>query len=146
MNSEASDANILLVEDDETDREAVVRAFRRHNLPYNIHLAKDGEEALALLQRGAEAKIERPYLILLDLNMPRMNGLEFLKALRKDSSIANSIVIVFTTSDNISDMRAAYQECVAGYLVKSIDDRDCSGLVELIRPYFEHVEFPPEQT
>ncbi|MCB0321513.1 MAG: response regulator, partial [Bdellovibrionales bacterium] len=78
---------VLLVDDDEADRESIQRSFRKHKIANPLVIAENGEEALKLLRGEGSASIERPYLVLLDLNMPRMNGIQFLEALRSDSSI-----------------------------------------------------------
>ena len=82
--------NILLVEDDEIDAEALQRSFAKHKIANPITVAKDGLEALQIL-RGADDRepFASPYIILLDLNMPRMNGIEFLEAIRADDELRN---------------------------------------------------------
>ncbi|MEZ4682691.1 MAG: response regulator [Caldilineaceae bacterium] len=91
--------NILLVEDDEVDAEALLRAFRKRHVTVPLTVVKNGLEALMLLRSQREEKhLPRPYIILLDINMPQMNGLEFLEALRQDETLKTSIVFVLTTS------------------------------------------------
>ena len=142
--SEARTVQILLVEDDEIDAEAVRRAFHRLRIANPIHEARNGLEALARL-RGTDGAppLERPYLVLLDLNMPRMNGIEFLHAIRSDPELAHSIVFVLTTSDDDRDKLRAYDKNVAGYLVKSKVGEDFTNLVSLIDHFWRYVEFPP---
>lgn len=137
-------AHILLVEDDDIDAEAMVRAFRTHWRNSPMTIAKDGLEALALLQGGGNRRLSQPYLILLDINMPRMSGLEFLSVLRQDERLKRSIVFVLTTSDRPEDKMAAYDYQVAGYLLKSRNGEDFRELIELLRSYGQIVEFPPE--
>lgn len=132
--------HILLVEDDEIDAEAVVRAFRKRNFKNPLTIVPDGVEAFAVLQR----EIRPPYLILLDLNMPRMSGLEFLERLRQDPLLRRSIVFVLTTSDREEDKLAAYDAQVAGYLVKARAGEDFSNITQLLETYWSTVEFPPE--
>lgn len=111
---------VLLVEDDDIDAEAVVRAFKKHNIINNVIRVHDGIEALDALQGKSNHKIiPRPYLILLDINMPRMNGLEFLQAIRKDNELQDSIVIMLTTSESLNDKNAAKQLQAAAYMNKS---------------------------
>ena len=136
--------HILLVEDDDIDAEAMARAFRTHRLTSPMTIAKDGLEALALLQGGGNKRLNQPYLILLDINMPRMSGLELLSVLRQDERLKRSIVFVLTTSDRPEDKMAAYNYQVAGYLLKSRNGEDFRGLIELLRNYGQLVEFPPE--
>lgn len=108
---------ILLVEDDEVDIEAFQRAWRGTALPNAVHIAGDGSEALDWLRsRGAGA--ERACLIILDLNLPRMNGLELLQALQADSTMAPHRVFVLTTSARPADLAEAYARNACGYFLK----------------------------
>jgi CheY-like chemotaxis protein len=136
----------LLVEDDEVDSEAVQRAFAKLKLANAIIVASDGFEALNILRgEGGYARLPRPYLILLDLNLPRMNGIEFLEALRKDSELKSSVVFVLTTSNDPKDIVAAYDEQVAGYFLKRKVGEEFLAMTELIESYWRIVAFPPEQ-
>lgn len=137
--------HLLLVEDDEVDAEAVVRAFRRQKITHPFTIVPDGIEALNTL-RGEDGRrpLSWPYLILLDINTPRMNGLEFLQALRGDARLHRSIVFVFTTSDQYEDIMAAYEWQVAGYFLKSRAGPDFVNLISLLTDYLRVVEFPPE--
>jgi CheY-like chemotaxis protein len=136
---------ILLVEDDEIDAEAIVRAFKKQEIANPFTIVTDGIEALDILRGEAgHPRLSQPYLILLDINMPRMNGIEFLKVLRQDAELRQSIVFVLTTSNGEADKTAAYDEQVAGYLLKSNTDRDFSDIVTLFTSYERVVEFPPK--
>src|SRR5215212_3654714 len=100
--------SILLIEDDEVDAEAVGRALRQQQLANPLIHAPDGLCALDLLRgRPGEAPLPKPYIILLDMNMPGMNGLEFLRELRQDPALAESVVFVVTSSTNPQDKLAA---------------------------------------
>ncbi|HMQ30043.1 MAG TPA: response regulator [Chloroflexaceae bacterium] len=110
--------NILLVDDDDVDVMNVQRAFKRNNIINPLHIARDGIEALELLRGDSVPKERR--LILLDLNMPRMNGLEFLRELRDDPELRALTVIVLTTSDDERDKVEAYNLNVAGYIIKPV--------------------------
>jgi len=134
---------ILLVEDDEIDQMAVRRAFRRAKLENDIVAAGDGLEALEIL-RGEhdEKELEGPFIILLDLNMPRMGGLEFLEEIRKDEKLGKSVVFVLTTSDDEGDIAAAYEANVAGYIVKSRVGESFKDLVGVLDPYWKLVQLP----
>lgn len=107
---------VLVVDDDDVDVMGVTRALKRLKITNPLVRARNGLEALALLR--TEGAVERPYLILLDLNMPRMNGIEMLAELRADSALANAVVFVLTTSDDDQDKVAAYANHIAGYIVK----------------------------
>lgn len=132
---------ILLVEDDEVDVMGIRRAFDRNGIDCELHVARDGYEALALM-RQADSVLRWPYIVLLDLNMPRMSGQEFLDAVRADEELCHAIVFVLTTSDNPRDIELAYAKNVAGYVVKTSLDEDMGELVRLLEPYWRMVEFP----
>lgn len=132
-------AAILLVEDDDIDALSVMRAFSRLKIANPIVRAKDGIEALEILKNQ---EIEHPYLILLDLNMPRMGGLELLNTLRHDPSLESSVVFVLTTSKDDEDKLAAYKQHIAGYIVKEKLDDGFEDLVKLLDHYWRLVELP----
>tara|TARA_B110001454_G_scaffold21735_1_gene21072 strand:- start:32102 stop:32530 length:429 start_codon:yes stop_codon:yes gene_type:complete len=132
-------AAILLVEDDDIDALSVIRAFSRLKIANPIVRAKDGIEALEILKNQ---EIEHPYLILLDLNMPRMGGLELLNTLRNDPSLETSVVFVLTTSKDDEDKLAAYKQHIAGYIVKEKLDDGFEDLVKLLDHYWRLVELP----
>ena len=115
--------NILLVEDDEVDIMTVQRAFKKGNITNPLYLAGNGIEALAMLRdtptQPSLIPAERR-LILLDLNMPKMNGLEFLQELRADPAIRHIPVVVLTTSNEERDRVQAYDLNVAGYILKPV--------------------------
>lgn len=115
--------NLLLVEDDDVDTMTVRRAFKQNKLDakHCLHVASDGVEALAMLRgEGTEKIPASDRLILLDLNMPRMNGIEFLTALRADPVLQHIPAIVLTTSDEDRDKVEAYSLNVAGYILKPV--------------------------
>jgi len=137
------DVRLLVVEDNDVDAELVVRSLRKNKIANPILLARDGREALEILRgEGGRERLEQPYLILLDINMPRMNGLEFLEEIRKDPQLASSIVFVFTTSDDERDIAAAYGCNVAGYVPKSNAGRDFLNLVSMLDSFVLSVRFP----
>lgn len=130
---------LLLVEDDDIDAMGVERALKRRRIANPLFRARDGVEALELLRSGAVA---RPYLILLDLNMPRMGGLEFITEVRQDPQFSNSVVFVLTTSKSDEDLSAAYRSHVAGYIVKSEIGDSFGSLVQMLDAYWQIVELP----
>lgn len=138
-----NEVTVLLVEDDEIDAEAIGRAFHRAKIANPIVHVTDGLEALEAL-RGAseESSLKRPYIVLLDLNMPRMNGIEFLEEVRKDAALQDSVVFVLTTSDDDRDKVAAYQKQVAGYVLKSKAGEDFVQLLGMLDHYWRIVELP----
>jgi CheY-like chemotaxis protein len=132
--------NILLVEDDEVDVMNVERAFRKNNIANPLFKAANGREALEML-RGAGIPRERR-LVLLDLNMPRMNGIEFLRALRADPELGRTPVVVLTTSNDDRDRVDAYDLNVAGYILKPMTFQTfCEAMVTLNK-YWSLVELP----
>ena len=136
--------HILLVEDDDVDAEAILRAFRKHKITNPCTLVKNGLEALRLLRGQGPESLQQPYIILLDINMPQMNGFEFLEELRKDENLKRSIVFVLTTSNRNEDKMAAYDKQIAGYMLKSHAGKDYGDLVSLLESYSRVVEFAPE--
>jgi CheY-like chemotaxis protein len=138
--------NVLLVEDNEVDVEGVQRAFQRYKIRNPIIVARDGLEALDMLRGAGHAvPIQRPYMIILDLNLPRMDGIEFLKELRRDPELQDSIVFVLTTSQDDDDKLASYSLNVAGYMVKSRVGEGFLGLCEMLDCYWRVIEFPPQR-
>lgn len=113
--------HVLLVDDDEIDIKNVQRAFKRHNITNPLYIARDGVEALQILQGKTECQLPHSRLLLLiDLNMPRMNGLELLRAIRSDKRLRRLPAVVLTTSDDEQDKVEAYNLNVAGYIVKPV--------------------------
>lgn len=134
---------VLVVDDDEVDLMAIERSFRQRHIANDIVAAKDGVEAVAILRGGGgRPPLPRPYVILLDLNMPRMNGIEFLREIRQDPSLRDSIVFVLTTSESEEDRAAAYASNIAGFIVKSDAGRGFLATVEMIEHFWRVVEFP----
>lgn len=135
--------SILLIEDDDVAAESVMRSLDKAGLTVPLHWAQDGLHALEIL-RGEHASqaAPRPRVILLDLNMPRMNGFEFLQALRTDPRLHDEVVFVLTTSDDESDRTRAYHENIAGYMVKSAVGPQFSKLVALLQSYQCAIKLP----
>ena len=135
--------NILLVEDDEVDVMNVKRAFRKNNLTNPIFHAGNGIEALQILRGETAAEmIGLPRIILLDLNMPRMGGIEFLHELRKDAYLKNISVFVMTTSNEDKDKVDAYNLNVAGYILKPLSMESFVNAVSILKNYWTLCEYP----
>jgi CheY-like chemotaxis protein len=132
--------NILLVEDDEVDVMNVQRAFAMNHITNPLFVAGNGVEALAKLRRGEIPKRRR--IILLDLNLPRMNGIEFLRELRKDPELSATPVVVLTTSNDDRDKVDAYNLNVAGYLLKPVTFANFSETMAALNKYWTLVELP----
>ena len=133
----------FMVDDDEVDRETLQRSVEEMGLENPIRMARNGEEALAVLRgENGHEPIDGPYLILLDLNMPRMNGIEFLREMRSDAELHRSIVFVLTTSNAEADRIAAYDAHVAGYILKARAGLEFERVIQLARDFNRSVEFP----
>ncbi len=113
--------NILLVEDDYLDIMNVERELKKINITYPIHVSRNGKEALNMLRgEGTEKITPAPSVILLDINMPKMNGLEFLAELRREPEFSHIPVFIMTTSNEETDRLAAQRLNVSGYIVKPL--------------------------
>lgn len=135
--------NLLLVEDDDGDAKAVRRAFKAARIANPIRRAEDGIEALEILRaRQADPDGGQPYMLLVDINMPRMNGIELVQALRDDPDLNRTVVFILTTSKNDEDKARAYNLNVAGYILKQNAGNDFMKLVHLVESYWKVVEFP----
>lgn len=139
MNHAVSAVTLLIVDDDEVDVRAITRGLRRIGIDTPISVATDGLEALATLRDAAT--VSWPYLVVLDLNMPRMSGLELLRELRADAVLSATPVLILTTSDDENDKAHAYGHHVAGYLLKS----NATAAVDLIAAYLRAVSFSRSQ-
>lgn len=135
--------NILLLEDDDGDAKAIQRALRKAKVANPITRAIDGVEALEILEgNNGRDKLPGPHLLLVDINMPRMDGIEFLTALRSNNELKRSIAFVLTTSARDEDVIAAYDLNVAGYVLKDNAGGDFLKLIELLDCYWRVVKFP----
>lgn len=135
--------NILLVEDDDGDAMAIRRAFKTMKIANQIVRAVDGIDAMDMLKgTNSKARISPPYILLVDINMPRMNGIQFIEAVRADEDLQRSIVFVLTTSKRDADKVAAYNLNVAGYIVKETAGQDFLSLTSLVESYWHIVEMP----
>jgi CheY-like chemotaxis protein len=132
--------HILLVEDDDIDAMTVRRILKELHAPNPLVRAADGERALTFLRDPANP---RPGLILLDLNMPRMNGLEFVAEIKRDPGLRVIPVVVLTTSSEEGDRIAAFSNSVAGYMVKPVDYPQFVAVMALIRDYWMTSVTPP---
>ena len=130
-----STVRLIVIDDDDVDVESVVRSLNRNGIFGEITVFRDGLEALRALQSEPTSLPSRPLLILLDLDLPRLNGIEFLDALRSDPRLSGTVVFVLTLSDRTEDKMAAYDRQVAGYLLKSKLGENFALLPKLLRSY-----------
>lgn len=128
---------ILLVEDDEVDIKALKWAFGKLKIANPVEVARDGVAAWELLQT-----LSRPFLVITDINMPRMNGIELIRKLRESRELRDSIVFVLTTSNDEQDKIDAFDLNVAGYMLKSDMGTSFMRAIELVENYWKVVEFP----
>jgi CheY-like chemotaxis protein len=136
--------NILLVEDDEVDVMNVQRALKKNKATATLHLAANGLEALEMLRNNSHISQNdnSRLLILLDLNMPEMGGLEFLKELRADPILHKLPVVILTTSMQDSEIAAAYEYHVAGYIIKPIGFSSFVEKIDALNRYWAMSELP----
>ena len=137
--------NILLVEDDEVDVMNVKRAFKKYKITNPLYIAGNGIEALKMLGFEGDDPPQVPKsrrLILLDLNMPKMNGLEFLHQIREDETLKRTPVIVLTTSDEDKDRIEAYNLNVAGYILKPVTFANFAEVMVALNKYWTLCEMP----
>jgi len=136
------EVSILLVEDDDIDAKAVQRGLKKLKLVNPVVRVKNGLEALVALRN--KRAIQRPNIILLDLNMPIMGGIEFLKEIRNDPQLHDSIIFVLTTSNSDEDRVAAFKENVAGYIVKSDVKDGFDKVMNMLDHYWRVVLLPTD--
>ncbi len=136
--------NILLVEDDEVDVMNVRRAFKKGRVANPLYVAPNGIEALAMLRGEGDAPIipRERRLVLLDLNMPKMNGIEFLTIVRADPDLKHTPVVVLTTSSEDCDRVDAYNLNVAGYLLKPVTFGTFVETMTTLNQYWTLCEMP----
>jgi CheY-like chemotaxis protein len=136
----------MIVDDDEIDVRAIQRGLLQQRISNPVYVASDGRVGLEMLRgENGHKKIPQPALIVLDLHMPRMTGLEFLDALRKDADLAKSIVFILTSSNADEDKAAAYKHHIAGYVVKSDAGVSFLKAVQMVQKYVLCVQFPPPE-
>jgi len=136
------DRPILLVEDNPMDVDLTRRAFARRKVPHHIEVARDGEEALAFIPRW-ESNDPLPILILLDLKLPRVDGLEVLRKLKSHPQFHVIPVVILSTSTEDNDIQLAYKEGANSYIVKPVDFDQFMQIVEYIQIYWCSLNIAP---
>ncbi len=132
---------ILLVEDDRVDVLTVQRALKELDVANPLVSTGDGEEALEYLYNHATTK---PCVILLDLNMPRMSGMEFMEIAKSDESLRTIPIIIFTTSNTEQDIAKSFELGAAGYMVKSVDYGKFIEMIKTIDSYWSLSKLPSD--
>ena len=137
--------NILLVEDNDIEVDILRRGLKKIGAKSNLVRARDGLEALKILNGKTEcAALAHPFITLLDINMPRMNGHEFLTELRADPLISDTRVIVFTTSDNPRDVAQAYGQKAVGYVIKPNTSQELQKALKTIWDFWDCCAHPSD--
>lgn len=134
-----TDVVVVVVDDDMIDRRSIERALRERHIPNPIAEARNGIEALKVLRSLLPTQ---EALVILDINMPLMDGHEFLREIRADAQLKKTVVFVLTTSDQKSDQLKAYDQQAAGYLIKKGQDGSFDQIMDLLDRYLRTVDFP----
>ena len=136
---------VLVVEDNPNDVTIIKRAMRKSDVKCELYFARDGEEALDVLyQKNDFEDVPRPDLILLDINLPKIDGLEVLETIKKDEGLRRIPVIVLTISDREGDMVRAYDSGAASYMTKPVDSKDFERLIQTVQDYWRIARISPE--
>lgn len=133
---------ILIIDDDDIYSELVERALRKAAPHIKVVAAENGQEGIDVLSGRNNDPCQKPLVILLDINMPRMNGFEFLEEIRNSPELRNHVVFMFTTSEAEEDRDRAYEFGVAGYIAKSRVGPQMSGMTDLLKSYASTVILP----
>ncbi|WP_371195505.1 response regulator [Glaciecola sp. SC05] len=130
---------LFVIDDDDVDFKLLKHEFTKRKVTNEIIRAKDGVDALEKLALGV---VQKPFVILLDLNMPRMGGMEFLSELRKHEEYEDAVVFILSTSSDINDIQASYEKHVAGYFLKDDAEKGIERVVDVLGGYFQIVMLP----
>lgn len=135
---------ILHIEDDDIDSMVMGRAFKTLEIPHKLIRAKDGIEALNMLRGtgGMEKLSPMPDIVVIDLNMPRMNGIEFLREIRSDEKLRHLYVYVITTSNDENDKAEAFKYCAAGYILKPVNLESFKEVLSALNNFWKVCQFP----
>ena len=137
------EVTVMVVDDDSIDRMAIHRSFKKLNLTNPIIEASDGIEALERLRGlNGHTRLDKPVVILLDLNMPRMGGIEFLEEIRNDPELKSMLIFVLTTSKAQGDRIRAYAKNIAGYVVKQAAGQRFEEATGTLARYWRTIELP----
>jgi len=138
-----NELTLLLVEDDDVDALSVERGLIKAKIINRMVRAVDGVEALEMLRGEGRPKLSPPYLLLVDIQMPRLDGIGLIRAIRADPELTRTVIFVLTTSDDDRDKMAAYDLHVAGYIVKSNTKAELLPLTGMLDYYLLIVVPPP---
>lgn len=135
---QTSKATLLVVDDDEIDREIILRALAEHGLEVPVAYAANGNEAIEIMK----AETDTAFVVLLDLNMPVLDGFETLDVMRNDPDLMKTPVFILSTSDEERDIDQSYRMGISGYLRKAEIDEGMERIISLMRAYIETVKLP----
>jgi len=136
---------VLVVEDNPNDVAIIKRAMRKSEVKCELYFARDGEEALDFLYQQKDFEdAPRPDLVLLDLNLPKIKGLEVLGKIKADEHLRRLPVIVLTISEREEDMVKAYDSGAASYMTKPVDSKDFERLIQTVQDYWQIARTPSE--
>ncbi|MEL7105147.1 MAG: response regulator [Pseudomonadota bacterium] len=138
-----AETGILVVDDDSVIRISIERAARKQGMPRQVAFAKNGEEALEYLERSAAAGEGRSWLVLLDINMPVMDGFGVLEAIAKRPGLARVPVFILSSSDAPNDIDMAYDRGAAGYILKGTSMAEVNETLEFVETYLRNVRVLP---
>ena len=129
--------DILLIEDNADHVELILKALKNNNVLNEVHVVTSGEEAIDFLhQRGAYVDKARPGLILLDIKLPGMDGIEFLRQIKADPKLNRIPVVILTTSESEKDIAGCYGHGANSYIVKPVDSRQFAKVVKEVKLYW----------
>ena len=135
---QTSKATLLVVDDDEIDREIILRALAEHGLEVPVAYAANRNEAIEIMK----AETDTAFVVLLDLNMPVLDGFETLDVMRNDPDLMKTPVFILSTSDEARDIDQSYRLGISGYLRKAEIDEGMERIISLMRAYIETVKLP----
>jgi CheY-like chemotaxis protein len=143
MNQEFENVSILLVEDSQVDIDLTLMAFSRINFEKPVQIVRDGAETLEIIDQWKKG-IPLPYLVLLDINIPKVNGLEVLHAIKSSAKTRHIPVVMLTSSTNEADLRTAYEYGANSYIIKPVDFEEFKTLTMILCDYWIRLNIQPE--
>ncbi|WP_199610124.1 response regulator [Flocculibacter collagenilyticus] len=138
-NEDINITTLFVVEDDDVDFKTLMRAMKKRKITNPVIRAYDGLEALEMLKKN---EIPKPFIMLVDLQMPRMSGSELLQKIRQEDELKTNVVFILTTSQDVNDIRQSYENQVAGYFLKDDAEQSIFRVVDAIDAYWNIVQLP----
>lgn len=144
MNHDIENVSILLVEDNQVDIDLTLMAFSRINFAKPVQIARDGAETLEIVEQWNKGT-QMPCLVLLDINIPKVNGLEVLHTIKSSSKTRHIPVVILTSSTNYADLRTAYEYGANSYIIKPVDFEEFKTLTSILCDYWIRLNIRPEE-